>query len=117
MKDLFFIRSIYEFLNDKHYRNLLLTSSVIIGIGTLVYHFVEKWSWIDSIYFSVVTLTTIGFGDLTPQTDGGKIFTIFYIILGLGMILGFINAVYEHYRYRKEKRNGLFDQTENPLQN
>lgn len=113
MRDFFFLRSVYEFIMDKHYRNLLLASTIIISSGTIVYHYVENWSWIDSLYFSVVTLTTIGYGDFSPQTSAGKIFTIFYIILGLGMVLGFINAVYEHYRTRSEmKREG---KTENPL--
>ncbi|NNC82867.1 MAG: two pore domain potassium channel family protein [Flavobacteriales bacterium] len=116
VKDFFYFRSVYEFLLDKHYRNLLLTSSFIIATGTVVYHYLEEWSWVDSLYFSVVTLTTIGYGDFAPQTDMGKLFTIIYIILGLGMILGFINAVYEHYRNRSERRNGNSYHNENPIQ-
>ncbi|NND94183.1 MAG: two pore domain potassium channel family protein [Flavobacteriales bacterium] len=115
IKDYFFLRSVYEFIMDKHYRNLLLTSTMIITVGTIVYHYTEGWSWVDSLYFSVVTLTTIGYGDFSPQTSAGKIFTIFYIILGLGMILGFINAVYEHYRYRSIKKSGKSNSSENPL--
>lgn len=81
-----------------------MTSTGILIIGTIFYHELEGWSWIDSLYFSVITLTTIGFGDFAPQTTGGKIFTMIYIVVGLGMILGFINAVYEHYRNRNEAR-------------
>lgn len=114
LKDFFYLRSVTEFIRDKHYRNLLLTSSFIIGAGTLVYHYVEEWSWVDAFYFSVVTLTTIGYGDLTPQTDIGKLFTVIYIIMGLGMVLGFINAVYEHYRIRSEKKNGSLRETKTP---
>ena len=43
----------------------------------------------DAIYFCVVTLGTVGYGDITPTTDVGKIFTVFYIIFGLGVIGGF----------------------------
>lgn len=68
-----------------------------------IYHFLEGWSYVDSLYFSVITLTTIGYGDFSPQTDAGKLFTIFYIIIGLGMILSFINTVYEHYANAKKK--------------
>lgn len=100
----FLLRSVIEFLKDPLYRNLLMTSTVILIIGTIVYHEVEGWSWLDSLYFSVITLTTIGFGDFAPETSVGKIFTIFYIVIGLGMILGFINAVYEHYRLRSVDR-------------
>ena len=99
-----FIKTIYSFLRDKVYRDLLVTSSIILAFGTAVYHHLEGWSVIDSLYFSVITLTTIGYGDYSPQTPAGKIFTIFYIIIGLGMILNFINAVYSHYAYVREDR-------------
>ena len=107
----FLLRSIIEFLKDPLYRSLLITSTVILIIGTVAYHELEGWSWLDSLYFSVITLTTIGFGDFAPQTSGGKIFTMLYIVVGLGMILGFINAVYEHYRFHNEAR---MDRKSNP---
>ncbi len=96
-----FFKSIISFIKDKEYRDLLITSMVILGIGSTFYHLIEGWSWIDSLYFSVITLTTIGYGDFSPQTDTGKLFTIFYILIGLGMILSFINTVYRHYSEMK----------------
>jgi voltage-gated potassium channel Kch len=104
MKRFFFLDSVIQFIKDDQYRDLLITSTVIILIGSGVYHYLEGWSWVDSIYFSVITLTTIGYGDFAPQTESGKIFTIVYIIVGLGMILSFINAVYEHYNNRAAER-------------
>lgn len=92
-----FIKTIITFIKDKEYRDLLFTTMVILGMGSTVYHFLEGWTWIDSLYFSVITLTTIGYGDFSPQTNAGKLFTIFYIIVGLGIILSFINTVYHHY--------------------
>ena len=103
-----FFRTLSTFLKDKEYRDLLYTTSIMIGFGTVVYHYLEGWSWIDSIYFSVITLSTIGYGDFSPSTDGGKVFTIFYIIMGIGIILSFINTLYHHYndvRYNKNGRN------------
>jgi voltage-gated potassium channel Kch len=93
-----FIRTLISFLKDPGYRSLLMASAAIVGIGTVVYHYVEGWNWLDSLYFSTITLTTIGFGDFAPQTDAGKIFTIIYIVVGIGMILAFINTVYMHFR-------------------
>jgi len=95
---MFVLRTIQSFLKDKEYRELLFTTSLVIAGGTIVYHYLEGWSWVDAVYFSVVTLTTVGFGDFSPQTDAGKLFTIFYIILGIGIILSFIHTLYEHYR-------------------
>ena len=100
---MFFIKTIISFLQDEEYRDLLITTAIILLIGTLSYHYIEGWSYVDSLDFAMVTLTTIGYGDFTPQTDTGKIFTVFYIIAGIGMILGFINTVQNHYLKMKQK--------------
>lgn len=62
--------------------------------GTLFYRQAKGWSLLDSLNFSVITLTTVGYGDLTPLTAAAsKVFTIFYIFVGIGIILAFVNAV------------------------
>jgi len=65
----------------------------IIAIGTYFYHAVEKFNYIDAFYFSIITLTTVGYGDLHPVTDIGKIFTVFYILIGIGILVAFIDAL------------------------
>mgnify|MGYP001041399236 CR=1 FL=1 len=100
---MFVFRTIGTFLRVKEYRELLITTFIVILGGSITYHYLEDWSWVDAIYFSVVTLTTVGFGDFAPQTDEGKIFTIFYIIIGIGIILSFINTLYEHYKGERLK--------------
>jgi voltage-gated potassium channel Kch len=59
---------------------------------------------LDSLYFSVITLTTVGYGDFSPSTTTSKIFTMFYIFVGIGIILGFVNAVAER---SMEQRGGI----------
>lgn len=93
-----FIRTLISFLKNDDYRDLLITTFITLAVGSVVYHYLEGWNWIDCIYFSIITLTTVGYGDFSPQTDAGKIFTIIYIIMGVGIILSFINTVYTHYR-------------------
>jgi voltage-gated potassium channel len=61
--------------------------------GTLLYRAVEGWSIVDAFYFSVTTLTTVGLGDLAPDSIFDKLFTSVYIFAGLGLIAGFINTV------------------------
>ena len=100
---MFFFKTIISFLQDDEYRDLLITTVVIILVGTITYHYVEGWSVIDSLYFSVVTLTTIGYGDFSPKTDTGKIFTIIYIVVGIGMILSFVNTIQHHYTYMRSR--------------
>ncbi|KYG80197.1 ion channel [Roseivirga ehrenbergii] len=92
------LRTILSFLRDKHYRNLLFATITVLVIGTVTYHYLEQWTWLDSLYFSIITLTTVGYGDFSPQTDWGKIFTIIYIVIGVGLILTFINTVYTHFK-------------------
>jgi voltage-gated potassium channel len=75
---------------QKHFYRLLLSAVVfILGVGTVFYHIVEKFPWVDSYYFCVVTLATVGYGDITPHTTFGKIFTTFYIFAGVGIITTF----------------------------
>lgn len=99
-----FFETIKSFLKDKDYRDLLITTNIILSIGTVVYHYVEGWTWLDSLYFSVITLTTIGYGDFSPATDAGKVFTLVYIIVGLGVILSFIQTIHHHYSSTRKER-------------
>jgi hypothetical protein len=91
----------------KYQRNILLSSVLIIfGVGTVFYHFVERWSWLNSLYFCVVTTATVGYGDLTPTKPISKIFTIFYIIVGITIVLGALNYLM---RQRAEKFQSKVD--------
>ncbi|MBY6115712.1 potassium channel family protein [Mameliella alba] len=64
---------------------LLLTLVLIIFGGTVFFRHVEGWSWLDSYFFTVVTLSTVGYGELVPQTAVGRIGTTVFILLGLGI--------------------------------
>ena len=74
------------------YRILVAAALLILATGTVVYHYLEDWSWVDSLYFSSVAVTTVGFGDLTPTSDGAKLFTIAYIFAGIAIITSYINV-------------------------
>lgn len=84
---------IFEIFRDPVYRVLIFSVVSILAFGTIFYSIVEDWSMLDSLYFCVVTLTTIGYGDYAPKTSLGKIVTIFYIFAGIGIIAGFIGTV------------------------
>ncbi len=57
---------------------------VIFLIGSLGYHLIEGWSITESLYATAITLSTVGYGDFYPHTEGGRFFTVILIIFGVG---------------------------------
>ena len=84
------IRRIRSGIKDPEFRGLFYGALLVVALGGVFYHNIEGWSWLDSYYFTIITLTTVGYGDFSPQTSLGKIFTMLYVILGLGIISSFI---------------------------
>jgi voltage-gated potassium channel len=78
---------------DPQFRTLTILVVVMFIRGSTFYYAIEDWSVVDAFYFSVTTLTTVGFGDPAPDTTLGKIFTTIYIFAGVALIGGFINTV------------------------
>jgi hypothetical protein len=90
---------------NKHvFRYLAGLAILVLALGTVVYHYVEDWSWVDAFYFSSVALTTVGFGDLTPSTDASKLFTVFYIFAGVSLVGAALNAFLKVHAARASKR-------------
>lgn len=77
-------------VDENLYKKRVLTAiSLVAGIvliGVTGYHFIEGWSFFDSLYMTVITLATIGYGETHPLTTQGRIFTIFLIFSGIGII-------------------------------
>ncbi|MGF1512652.1 MAG: potassium channel family protein [Elainellaceae cyanobacterium] len=61
----------------------------ITSIGTLGYHLIEGWSWIDSAYMTIITMSTVGFTEVQPLSATGRLFTITLILLGV-VSIGYI---------------------------
>ncbi len=88
-----FIRAIWNGLRDPEFRTLLLLMIIMLLTGTFFYSKFEGWNLLDSLYFSVATLATVGYGDLAPTKPISKLFTIFYILGGIGILVGFFNIL------------------------
>jgi len=61
-------------------------------IGTISFSLLEGWSLLDSLYVTAQTLTTVGFGDLTPKTRAGRVFTTLFMLTGVGVVLYALTA-------------------------
>lgn len=79
--------------NDAEFRSLSFIVGVLLLVGTLFYHQAEGWGWLDSLYFCVITLATVGYGDFSPHTAAGKIFTMVYILLGIGTLVAVLTRL------------------------
>jgi len=88
-----FGRSIWSALKDPEFEALFTLVAILLISGMFFYHSIEGWSYLNSLYFSVTTLTTVGYGDFSPHTDAGKIFTMIYLFIGIGILLSFLNVV------------------------
>jgi hypothetical protein len=91
-----FVRGIIKGFQDPEFKGLFYFVISLLVVGVTFYHYAEGWRVLDALYFSVATLTTIGYGDFTPKTDMGKMFTIIYVFVGVGTLLGFLNLVSHH---------------------
>jgi len=62
---------------------------IIIFAGTIAFYNLEGWSFFDSIYFTSVTMSTIGYGDMAPLTHAGKLVAMFYGFMWAPLFIGF----------------------------
>lgn len=82
-----------DVLRDKESRPVFYWAGTVLLIGTFAYHWLEGWSYLDSLYFCVISLATIGYGDLAPTTPEARLFTIFYVINGIGILLAMFDRI------------------------
>ena len=76
---------------------ILIILFIFLFGGATFYHYTEEWRYIDSLYFSAATMTTVGYGDITPKTDVGKIFTIIYAFSGVSIALYGLSVIAAHF--------------------
>merc|ERR1711988_1299731 len=87
-----------------------------LAIGTFFFSLNENWSTLDALYFSAVSLTTVGYGDLRLHEPSSRIFAIFYLLLGTLMTAFFLGSIAELFMARDQRmrtRNLLYDEATN----
>ncbi len=82
-----------DVLRDRDSRPVLVWAGGTLLAGMLLYHWLEGWSYLDALYFCVVSLATVGYGDLTPTTPLARALTIFYLINGIVILLALFDRI------------------------
>lgn len=95
---------LYDVFSDARVRGLLAFAFTLIAVATVVFWLLEDWTLLEAAFFSVVTISTVGYGELVPQTVAGKIFCMVYILLGLGVFVAAASAVAEALIQRRQDR-------------
>lgn len=85
------------------YHILGVAAVLVLIVGTIAYHYIEGWSWIDSFYFSAVAGSTVGFGDLAPSTDASKLFTVLYLSSAIGILGTLLDQRLRYHGIAKKK--------------
>ena len=78
---------------SKHLVISLTLSAIIVVTGTLGYMVIEGWDFLDALYMTVITISTVGFMEVQPMGDMGHLFTIFLVFIGVGFTLYVAAAV------------------------
>jgi voltage-gated potassium channel len=78
---------------DKAFRGVVFSLVTLLIIATIFYTITEGWSVLDSLYFSVVTGLTIGYGDFAPQEPISKVFTMVYALLAVGLFVALVASL------------------------
>lgn len=87
------LKAILRSWGDPEFRAALTLTIITLFSGTIAFRSFEGWSWLDALYFSVATVSTVGYGDIAPVTSAGKIFAIFYIFVGIGVFVVLITKL------------------------
>ncbi len=87
------LEAFLRILRDPSARGSALLVVSLFLVGTAFYSIVEGWSVVDAFYFSTMTLATVGFGDFVPTSDGAKLFTVVYVLSGVGILVAFFSEL------------------------
>ena len=93
-----------DVIRDPSTRPVFIYAASLIVVGAIVYHFLEGWNWVDSFYFVVITLTTIGYGDLSPTTQLSKLVTVFFALNGVAILVMLFDAIRQVRRKERAER-------------
>lgn len=99
----------FKHIAKKFFGNLFLLEVgvivLLIVIGSLLFHRIEHHGFLDSMYFMVMTMSTIGYGDITPHTEAGKWLVMIYALMGVPLFVSLSGIILENRFNRSIKRH------------
>ena len=105
-----------KLFRSKIYIALTLMVAVLF-LGVLGYRFITDYSWVEAIYMTIITVTTVGFGEVRPLDTEAKIFTVFLIILSVFIFAFALSVITEYILSRNSlellKKKKVKNQIEN----
>ena len=94
----------YRFFRSKFYLALFLLIFVFT-IGVVGFHILGNMGWIDALYMTIITVTTVGFGEVIPLDQNARLFTVFLIIISVFVFAYAISVITEYILSRSTMRN------------
>ena len=91
-------------LNTNGLKYVLLVSVSVILVGSVIMTYLEHMSFSDALWWSLVTVTTVGYGDLSPSTDVGRVVAAVLMVVGIGVIGSLSSSLTTYFLYPKERR-------------
>ena len=85
----------------RNFQAVAVATIALLIIGVIMMRYLEGLSTLDALYFSVISLTTVGYGDFTPETAGGKIFVMGYLVIGIALMGVVINLLLKNFAAKR----------------
>lgn len=85
---------------------------IVIAIGVLGFRFFSNYSWVDALYMTVITLSTVGFGEVQPLDDSAKLFTVFLISTSVAIFAYSVSVITEYIVSKNDPRRVQYRKTQ-----
>ena len=101
------------FLHTNGFIYVLYTSGVLILISSVIMMYAEGKSFFDALWWSIVTVTTVGYGDISPETGVGRVMAVLLMIFGIGLISMLTGTITTYFTNRTNESKSDTNELEN----